>query len=190
MTGMHALWIPIVLSAAAIFVVSSIIHMMLDKLIPWHKNDYSKVPQQDAVMAALRPFAIPPGDYLLPRPDTMEDMRTPEFMEKVNKGPKVVMTVMPNGIGSMGRSLGLWFLYLLGVNVFAAYVTGRALPPGAEYLAVFRFVGTTAFLGFAAALWQGWIWFQRSLGTTIRSTIDGLIFALIAGGIFGYFWPR
>jgi hypothetical protein len=190
MTGMHALWIPIVLSAVVLFVVSSLFHMMLDMIIPWHNQDYAKVPQQDAVMNALRPFAIPPGDYMLPRPDNMKDMRTPEFMERLNKGPKVIMTVMPNGMSGMGRSLGLWFVYLLGVNVFAAYVTGRALAPGAAYLPVFRFAATTAFLGFTAALWQGWIWYQRSLGTTIRSTIDGLIYALIAGGLFGHFWPR
>lgn len=190
MTGMHALWIPIVVSAVAIFVVSSIIHMMLDKIIPWHNQDYGKVPQQDAVMDALRPFAIAPGDYMLPRPDSVEDMRAAEFIDKLNKGPKVVMTVMQPGMTGMGRSLGLWFVYLLGINVFAAYITGRALPPSAEYLQVFRFAAATVFIGFAGALWQGWIWYQRSLGTTIRSTIDGLIFALLAGGIFGYFWPR
>lgn len=190
MTGMHALWIPIVVSAVAIFVVSSIVHMMVDKVIPWHNKDYQHVPQQDAVMNALRPFNIPPGDYLLPRPDSMADMRSAEFLDKLNKGPKLVMTVMPNGMTGMGRNLGFWFVYLLVVNVFAGYVTGRALPPGADYLHVFRFAGTTVFLGMSLALWQASIWFQKSLGTTIRSTIDGVIFALIAGGIFGSFWPR
>ena len=190
MTGMHALWIPIIVSSIAIFVVSSIIHMMVDTVIPWHKNDYRAVPQEDAVMNALRPFAIPPGDYFFPRPASMADMKTAEYMDKANKGPKIVMTVMPNGMGGMGRNLGFWFVYLLVVNVFAAYITGRALAPGAEYLSVFRFAATTAFLGFSLALWQASIWYQRSLGTTVRSTIDGLIFGLIAGGIFGYFWPR
>ena len=190
MTGMHALWIPIVLSAVVLFVVSSIVHMGIDLVIPWHKNDYAKVPQEDAVMSALRPFALAPGDYMLPRADSMADMRSAEFMEKLNKGPKIIMTVMPNGMFGMGRNLGLWFVYLLGVNVFAAYVAGRALHPGADSLSVFRFIAATAFLGFSAALWQGWIWYQRSLGTVIRSTIDGFVYALIAGVIFGQFWPR
>ncbi|MGH7654515.1 MAG: hypothetical protein ACREN6_07630 [Gemmatimonadaceae bacterium] len=190
MTGMHALWIPIVLSAVALFLVSSLIHMALDAIIGWHKHDYEKVPNQDAVMDALRPFAIPQGDYMLPSPDSMKDMRSAEYKEKIMKGPKVIMTVLPPGMWGMGRNLGLWFVYLLVVNAFAAYVTGRALPPGADYLQVFRFVGTAAFLGFSVALWQMWIWYQRSLGTTIRSTIDGLIYALVAAGIFGHFWPR
>ena len=190
MTGMHALWIPIVLSAVAVFFVSFVVHMALDMVIAWHKNDYQQVPNQDAVMDALRPFAIAPGDYMLPRAGSMAALRTPEFMEKMNKGPKIVMTVLPNGMSGMGRNLGLWFVYLLVVNTFAAYVTGRALPPGSDYLHVFRFVGTTAFLGFSVALWQMWIWYRRALGTTIRSTIDGLLYALVTAGIFGYFWPR
>jgi hypothetical protein len=187
---MHALWIPIVLAAVATFLVSSIIHMAVDVVIPWHKNDYGQVPNQDAVMEALRPFALAPGDYMLPRPDTMKDMQSDAFKAKLMKGPKVIMTVLPPGMWGMGRNLGLWFAYLLVVNACAAYVTGRALPPGADYLPVFRFAGTAAFLGFSVALWQMWIWYQRSLGTTLRSSIDGLIYALISAGIFGHFWPR
>jgi hypothetical protein len=190
MTGMHALWLPIVLSAVAAWFASSLIHMGLDRVVAWHKRDYQVVPNQDGVLAALRPFAIPPGDYMLPRPAGMKDMKSAEYQEKVNKGPVIVMTVMPNGMMNMGGSLAKWFVYLLGVNVFAAYVTGRALPVGADYLHVFRFVGTTAFLGLSAALWQMWIWYQRSLGTTIRASIDGLVYALISAGIFGHFWPR
>ncbi len=90
MTGMHALWLPIVLSAAAVFVVSSLVHMLLDMVVGWHKHDFRPLPNQDAVMAALRPFAIAPGDYTLPRPDNMQQMRSPEFKEMINKGPKVV----------------------------------------------------------------------------------------------------
>ena len=186
MTGMHALWEPIVLSAVIVFIVSSVIHMMT----PWHKSDYAKLASQDAIMDALRPFAIPPGDYMLPRPNDMQDMRSPEFKEKVNKGPRVVMTVMTPGMTGMGRSLGMWFAYSLGIGVFAAYVAGRALPLGADYLHVFRFVGVTAFLGYSAAIWQMNIWYQRSLTTTIKSTIDGLLYAFLMAGTFGWLWPR
>lgn len=186
MTGMHALWIPIVLSAVIVFVASSVIHMFT----PWHKGDYAKVPSQDAVMDALRPFAIPPGDYMLPRPDGMAEMRSAEFKAKLDKGPKAVMTVLPNGMPGMGKSMGAWFVYLLVIEVFAAYVAGRALPVGADYLRVFRFVGVASFLGYSGALWQQTIWYQRSMTTTIKSTIDGLLFAFLAAGTFGWLWPR
>jgi hypothetical protein len=183
---MHALWLPIVLSAVAGFVVSSVIHMAT----PWHKGDYLKVPNQLAVMDALRPFNIPPGDYMVPRPDGMADMKSAEFKELVTRGPKVVMTVMQPGWGAMGGMLGGWFVYLLVVFAFSAFVAGSTLPAGAEYMHVFQIVAVTAFLGLSGALWQMNIWYKRSLGTTIRSTIDGLIYALIGAGLFGWLWPH
>jgi hypothetical protein len=186
MTGLHALWIPIVLSAVITFVVSSVIHMAS----PWHKSDYPKMPNEDAVRDALRPLAIPPGDYMVPRPSSMDDMKSPAFAEKIKQGPVMVVTVMRNEITPMGRNLGLWFAYLLVIALFAAYVAGRALPVGAEYLRVFRFVGATAFLGFAAALWQMSIWYRRAWSITIKATIDGLIYALLTAGTFGWLWPR
>jgi hypothetical protein len=186
MTGLHALWLPILLSSVIVFAVSSLIHMVS----PWHKSDYPKIPEEDKVMDALRPLAIPPGDYMVPRPSTRQEMRSPQFLEKVNKGPVMVLTVMPNGMMAMGRSLALWFLYLLVVGLFSAYVAGRALPLGAPYLHVFRFAGTAAFLGYALALWQMSIWYRRAWTITIKATVDGLIYALLTAATFGWLWPR
>jgi hypothetical protein len=186
MTGLLALWLPILLSAVIVFVVSSVIHMVL----PWHKSDYPKLANEDKLLDALRPLAIPPGDYMIPRPATRKDMGTPEFAEKMKKGPVVIMTVIPNGPIAMGGKLVQWFLYAAVVSVFAAYVTGRALPPGTAYLQVFRFIGATAFMGYSVALWQISIWYHRAWSTTIKSTVDGLIYALLTAGTFGWLWPR
>ena len=186
MTGLSALWLPILLSSVLVFIASSLIHMVL----PWHKSDYPKLPNEDKVMDALRPFGIPPGDYMVPRPSSTQEMRAPEFLEKVKKGPVMVVTVMPNAMVSMRKNLVLWFIYSLVVGVFAGYVTGRALPSGAVYLQVFRFVGVTAFLAYSAALWQMSIWYSRSWSITIKSTFDGLIYALLTAGVFGWLWPR
>ena len=76
------------------------------------------------------------------------------------------------------------------IGVFAAYVAGRALPPGTDYLQVFRFVGATAFIGYSVALWQMSIWNRRAWLTTIKATVDGLIYALLTAGTFGWLWPR
>jgi hypothetical protein len=186
MTDLSALWLPILLSAVIVFVVSSIIHMAL----PWHKSDCPKLPNEDKVMDALRPLGIPPGDYMVPRPSSQQDMRSPEFAEKMKKGPVVMFTVMPSGPMSMGRNLGLWFLYLVVIGFFSAYVAGRALPPGAHYLRVFRFAGVAAFLSNSVALWQMSIWYRRSWITTIKLTIDGLIYASLTAGTFGWLWPK
>jgi hypothetical protein len=186
MISLLALWLPILLSAVIVFVVSSVIHMVL----PWHKSDYRKVPNEDRFMEALRPLAIPPGDYMVPRPDRREDMRSPEFAEKFKKGPVLMMTVMPGGSIAIGRNLAMWFVYLIVVSIFSAYVASRAVPAGADYLQVFRFAGVAAFLSHSVALWPMSIWYRRSWITTIKSTIDGLIFALLTAGTFGWLWPR
>ena len=186
MTELSSLWLPILLSAIIVFIVSSIIHMFL----PWHKNDYKKIPDEGKVLDALRPFNISPGDYMAPLASSMEDMKSPEFAEKMKKGPVVIVTVKPNGMWKMGPTLFLWFLYSVVVGFFAAYIASRALPNGADYLQVFRFIGASAFMGYSFALWQFSIWYGRSWNTTIKATIDGLLYALFTAGVFGWLWPR
>ncbi|MBI3567254.1 MAG: hypothetical protein HY084_03495 [Gemmatimonadetes bacterium] len=185
MTGLHALWLPIVLSAVVVFVLSSVIHMMM----PWHKGDYAKVPNEDEAMNAVRAMNLAPGDYMAPRPSSMEDMKSAAFTEKAKRGPRFVMTVMP-GYTGMGQQLGQWFVYTLVVSAFAAYVAGRALAVGAPYLHVFRFTGAMAFASYALALAQLSIWYGRSWRITITTAFDGLLYALFTAGIFGWLWPR
>jgi hypothetical protein len=186
MIALTTLWLPILVSAALVFIMSSLIHM----LTGWHNSDYAKVSNEDKVMDALRPFAIPPGDYFVPRAGSMEEMKSAEYQERVAKGPMLVMTVFPNGPMAMGRTMSQWFVYSLVVSVIAGYVGGRALDSGATYLQVFRFVGVTAFCCYSLALWQFAIWYRRSTLTTIKSTIDGLLYALLTAGAFGWLWPR
>ncbi len=184
--GITTLWLPILLSSVLVFIVSSIIHTLL----PWHKSDYPRLANEEKVMDTLRSLNIPAGDYMMPCASGMKEMRSPEFKEKLNKGPRLTMTVFPGGPVSMTRSLILWFIYSIVVGIFAAYIAGRALPVGTDYLQVFRFAGCTAFIGYALALWQMSIWYYRSWVTTIKSTIDGLIYGLLTAGVFGWLWPR
>lgn len=186
MVSITSLWLPILLSAVFVFLASFVMHMVLK----YHHNDFRKVPGEDKVMEALRGFDLPPGDYMMPRPDSMEAMKKPEFIEKRAKGPVLVMTVMPKGEYNMGASLIQWFLHSLVIGTIAAYVTGRALGPGAPYLEVFRFAGTTAFVAYAIAMWQDSIWYHRAWGTTIKNTIDGLIYGCLTAGTFGWLWPK
>lgn len=186
MVELGALWQPILLSSVIVFVVSSIIHMVL----PWHKGEYPKVPDEVKLMDVLRPLAIPPGDYFVPRPASTQDMRSPEFEEKMRKGPVLVLTVVPNGPVRMSKNLVLWFLYSVVVGFLTAYVTSRALPAGTEYLRVFQMAGATAFIAYSVAIWQMSIWYHRAWSTTIRATVDGLIYALLTAGAFGWLWPH
>jgi hypothetical protein len=186
MVPILSLWLPILLSAVIVFIVSSLFHMVLGH----HANDYRKLPNEDATAETLRKLNLPPGQYSYPRAESTKDMKSPEFQEKVKKGPGLMLTIWPGGSISMGTSLLQWFAYLLVVGVFAAYVAGRALGPGTHYLAVFRFAGVTAFTCHVLAGWQESIWFKRSWSMTLKNTFDGLIYALLTAGTFGWLWPR
>ena len=129
-------------------------------------------------MDALRPLVTVPGDYMVPRPSSMADMKSAEFVAKVLRGPRVVMTVMPPRQNmSMTRELVLWFVYLIVVSALTAYVAAHALLPNAPRNAVIRFAGLVSFIAYASALWQLSIWYSRSWGITIKATIDSLIYA-------------
>ena len=185
MVSILSLWLPILLSAVFVFIASSIIYMVLG----YHNKDFKKVPDEDKLMDALRGFNIPPGEYALPYAGSNKELNSPEYKEKVNKGPVLIMNVWKTGEQGMGRQFVQWFLYAIIVGIFTAYVAGRALGPGAEYLAVFRFAGVTAFACYAIALWQDYIWFFRSPGRTLKNTLDGLIYALLTAGTFAWLWP-
>ncbi len=190
MVGIVALWLPILLSAVFVFFISALFHMVL----PHHKSDRKALPDEDAVLDALGRLNIPAGDYMFPLPPSMEAMKSDAFKDKMRKGPVGVMTVFPplpaDNPTSMGRALTLWFVYCVIVSVFAAYISGRALGPGVDYLQVQRFAGCTAFLAYTLAAWQDSIWYRKSWGTTLKDTIDGLIYGLVTGGTFGWLWPR
>jgi len=186
MVTLMSLWLPIVLSAVIVFVASSIIHMMFT----YHKTDYGKAPNEEDLQDTLRKFSIPPGDYIVPCPGGSAGMKDPKYLEMVKKGPTVVMTVFPSNAFNMGSTLVVWFFYCLAMSVFAAYVTGRAVGPGGSYLTVFRIAGTTAFAAYALALWQDSIWYKRKWSTTFKNTFDGLVYALLTAGTFGWLWPK
>lgn len=185
MVPLVSLAIPILLSAVIVFIASSIIHMVL----PIHRNDFRRVPDEDNVMEAMRRFKIPPGDYLTPCPSGPASMKDPAFLAKRDKGPIVVMTVLPPGPPSMGMNLVQWFLYTVLVSVFAAYIAGRALAPGAHYLEVFRFAGASAFMGYSLGAIPQSIWFKKAWSSTTKTVIDGLVYALLTAGTFGWLWP-
>ncbi len=186
MISILSLWLPILLSAIAVFIVSSFINVLL----PWHRNDWKKVPAEADVMSSLRGFAIPPGDYVLPHAAGPQEMNSDAYKEKVKQGPLALITIMDTSSQNMAKSMVSWFVYCIVISILAAYIATRALTPAAEYLEVFRFTGATAFIGYAMSLPQNSIWFHRSWGSTVRFMIDGLIYGLLTAGFFGWLWPE
>ena len=188
MVGIFSLWLPILLAGVAVFLTSSVVHMLL----PHHRKDFRKVPDEDGLMAALRRFDIPPGDYITPcaEGDTAA-MKSPEFKAKAEAGPIVLMTVMPKGSfgQGMGKTMTVWFLFCVLVSFFTAYAAELALGSGAHYMAVFRFTGTVAFGFYALGSWPRSIWYKASWATTLKSTADSFLYGLMTAGVFGWLWP-
>lgn len=185
MVPLTLLLIPIIVSAIAVFLVSFLLHMV----IPFHRNDIKKIPREDEFLAAIRGFNLPAGDYAAPHAGSPAAMKDPAFIEKRNKGPIVLLTTTPGAAPPMSSHLTKWFIYCVVVSIFVGYVAGRTLPPGTEYLHVFRIAGTTAFMGYSLALAQNWIWYMKDGGATFRSMIDGLAYALATAGVFASMWP-
>ena len=183
MAFLAELWLPILLSAVFVFIVSSLLHMVL----PVHKGDVKKMPNEDAVLEAMRTGGTEPGEYMFPGCDSMEEMATPEMQEKLQRGPVGFMTVVPGF--HMGKSLVQWFAYSLLVGVFVAYLTRFALAPGADYLAVFRVAGTIAVLGYAVGNLPNSIWKGVSWKITAKFVFDGVLYGLVTAGAFAWLWP-
>ena len=117
MVSVLSLWLPVLLSAVFVFAASSIIHMVLS----YHAGEVGPVPDEGKVMNALRPFKIPPGDYVMPHASSTKEMGEPEFIDKTTRGPVAYVTMLPNAPMAIGKSLGQWFGYSLIVGAVAGY---------------------------------------------------------------------
>ena len=185
MVSLTALWLPVVLSAVVVFIASSIMHMLL----PYHRSDYRQLPDEDKLLAALRAAGLKQGLYHFPF-CTHKDMKSPAAMEKFKQGPVGMLTVFPSGPPALPKFLGMWFAYCLVIGFFVAYLTGRTVGPGANYMAVFRVAGTAAFLAYGLGNLSNGIWKGQPWSVTLKEAIDGLVYALLTAGTFGWLWPR
>lgn len=178
--GIATLWLPILVSAAIVWFASALIWVVL----PWHKNDFSKVSDEEAARAALAGNA--PGNYMLPYCKDQNELKEPAVRKKFEDGPIVFLTVMPNGMPAMGGKLAASLLYNVFIGCLCAYVVTRTIVPDTDYLEVFRVSGTVAFIAYGIAYIQDSIWFGRPWSITLKSLLDALIYALLTGGVFGW----
>jgi hypothetical protein len=180
------LWLPILVATVLVFVASNLVWMVL----PHHKSDARRLPEEAPALETLGKQGLKPGLYRFPWANSMAEMKDPAFVEKLNKGPVGLLTIIPSGPFKMGRSLGLWTGYLVLIGIFVAYLAGRVLQPGAPYLEVFRVAGTVAFLSYSGAHLPDAIWWGKPLGVTVKEILDGLLYGLLTAGAFGWLWPR
>ena len=183
--GILELWLPIVLSAVGVFVLSSILHMMLKF---WHQRDYKGLPNEDEVRRAINAGSPQPGIYSLPYCD-MANMGSPEVQERMKEGPVAIMFVQEPGQPNMVKNLGQWIAYCLLVSLFAAYVATNTLAAGAAEIQVFRIVAVVTFMAYSLGTLQYGIWWGQPWKAVFKDVVDGLVYGLLTGAIFAWAWP-
>jgi len=180
------LWLPILVASALVFVMSSIIWMVL----PWHKKDVLGTPDETSLVDALRRNKLTPGQYIVPFCADPAQRNSEEFKKKMADGPVAMITVQRPRPMEMGPMLTKWFIFLLILNAAIAYVCGLGLAPGADYMKVFRFAGTAAFLAYGGAHAVYGIFWGRPWRIVWLDIMDAFIYACIVAGAFGWRWPR
>ena len=186
MVSLASLWLPILLSGVIVFVASSVIHMALR----YHNRDYTKLPNEDAVRAAIRSGNPRPAQYIIPHGTGMADLKSPEMLQKFVEGPVAVLNIKTPGVPSMGPSMIQWFVYSILISLGAAAVAASTVKPGAGYHHVFHIVGLVAWLGYAGGQIPASIWMGKPWSITAKEVFDGLIYGLLTAGTFGWLWPR
>lgn len=178
------LWLPIVLSAVAVFILSALMWMAM----PHHKGDLHSFPNEESVVPTIRSMNLAPGQYMYPHCDSNAEMKSEEFKRKMEEGPFFTLT-MWKGKPNMARNMGLTFLFFLIVTTLIGYLSSVALVEGENWLPVFRFVTITGLLAFAAGGIPHAIWFGRPLRAVVTDTVDNVIYAVATGAIFAWLWP-
>jgi len=186
MPSLEQLWLPILLAAVLVFVMSSLIHMVLK----WHNSDYHGFVNEDEVRAVIRKSNPAPGAYIIPYCKDPKDMAKPEVLQKFTEGPTAFMNIMKPGAPSMGKPLLLWFILALLVAIVTGYLASRTVPVGASFLAVARVVSLTTFLAYAVGSLSNAIWFGKSQSATAKEVLDAFLYGLVTAAAFGWLWPK
>jgi hypothetical protein len=185
MVSLTALWLAVLVSAIAVFVASSVIHMVL----PYHRGDYKQIPDEDKILTSLRAAGLQRGVYSFPF-CTHRDMKSEAILAKQKQGPIGMLTVFPTGPVNMPKYLATWFVFCVIVSFFAAYLAGHTIMPGVHHRAVLGVTGIAAFLAYGVGQLTNGIWAGQPWGITLKNVFDGLVYSVLTAGVFVWLWPH
>ncbi len=178
-----SLWLPILLSAVFVFLLSSILWMALPF---WHGKDYGKLPEEERVLEALS--SAKTGQYVIPCLDWKK--ATPEQKAAAQRRPGGFLMLRNPARFSFGKALVLYFLYTILVGLFVAYICAVTLGPGTHYLKVFRVAGSAAMLAYVLGGLTDSVWYGKPWAVTLKAAVDGVLCGLVTAGTFGWLWPH
>ncbi len=186
MNTLLSLWLPILLSAVVVFIISSLVHMVFK----WHAPEYKGFANEDAVREAINAGNPSPGQYVLPYCKDMKDLANEAMMKRLQEGPVGFVRLGAKGAHNMGKSLGIWFLFSLVVSVVAAYLAVRLFGLDPEKArAAAKLIGAVSFIAYGFGGVPESIWLARPWTSTAKYLLDAALYGLGTGAVFYWLWP-
>lgn len=185
MVGLAELWLPILISGVVVFIASSVMWMVL----PHHKADIKVLPDEKKFTEALGSHDIPPGLYMWPNCNTPKEMSSEDYKNRFKNGPWGTITVQGQAPNFPMNLMKCFVMYMV-ITAMVAYLAGIGLAPGAEYMEVFRVIGTAAILGHCMGGLVNDTFLGKPTRFIITGLFDGVVYALITAGIFAAMWPE
>lgn len=179
------LWLPIVLSAAVVWIAAAIVWMVL----PHHKGDFVGLPDEDGFMEYLRKAGIKPGNYAFPDARSRAAMQSEKVQKAWKEGPVGHISIWKTPLTMGDKMLGTFAVYLV-VSVLIAYLARVAIPGPATFGKVFQVATTAGVLAYCFSFVPNAIWWGSYKRTIVANMIDGVLYGLITGAIFAWLWPK
>jgi hypothetical protein len=186
MNALFVLWLPILLSAVIVFVISSLVHMVLK----WHAPDYRGFSNEEAVRAAIRAGDPSPGPYVLPYCSDVKEMGSEAMLQKYREGPVGYIILASSGAPNLGKSLGSWFLFSFVIAIVAAFLATQVygLDPAHARSAAWL-VGAVSFIAYGFGTITESIWMARPWSSSAKYLLDAALYATGSASIFLWLWP-
>ncbi len=177
------LWLPILLSAAAVWILATIAWVAL----PHHKQDFIALPDEDAFIEFIRRSGIKPGNFVFPDFRGREAMKSEKITKILEQGPVGHLSVWQSPLTMGSKLIATFFVYFV-VSTLIAYLTRVALPGPAPFAKVFQIAATAGILAYSFSFIPNGIWFGAYKRSLVASLVDGIVFGCITGAIFAWFW--
>lgn len=178
------LWLPILLSAFAVWIVSAIVWMAL----PHHKQDFIGLPDEDGFMDFIRKSGIRPGNYVFPDFRGREAMKSEKTCKALEEGPVGHLSIWQTPVTMGGKMVATFFVYLV-VSTLIAYLARVAIPGAAPFSKVFQVAATAGILAYCFSSIPNALWFGSYRRTIVATFVDGILCGCITGAIFAWRWP-
>lgn len=186
MNALLSLWLPILLSAVVVFILSSLVHMVFK----WHAPEYRGFSNEDAVRDAIRAGNPSPGQYVVPYCKDMKEMGSETMMAKYKEGPVGFVVLTPSGPPNMGKSFVTWFLMSVAVATIGAFIATQLFGLDPERArAAAKLVFAVTFLSYGMGTICESVWMGRPWSSTVKYMLDAALYAVGSGAVFYWLWP-